>query len=170
MWTQMVSGLGLMVSAPICLAGSLTGSASRDLVWSAGAWLAVAAAALVYRDIAGHARRAPTAVAMALLGVVASAGTVEATLRAAGDRWLAAHPVLLLALVCGAAAGVAGLAYAAGRAGLIPPAAGVIIAVAAMLGTLTADPSAPYLLGAGPLGAVLLAETIRSCALKGQAS
>ncbi|NBE99288.1 hypothetical protein FE391_35550 [Nonomuraea sp. KC401] len=171
MWTRMVSGLGLMASGPIYLAGSMIRSASCDLLWAAGAWLAVAATALVYRDMAGPAvgrARALAAVAMALLGVVASAGTVEATLRAAGG--LAPHAVTLLALVCGAAAGVAGLAYAAGRAGLIPAAAGVVAAVAALLGTLTADPGAPYLLGAVPLGAGLLAETIRSRSLKGPAS
>lgn len=166
----MAGGFGLMASAAICITGSLTSSASCDLVWSAGAWLAVAATALLYRDLAGHARRAPAAVAMALLGVVASAGTVEATLRIAGARWLAEHPVLLLALVCGAAAGIAGVAYAAGRSGLIPPAAGLIAAVAALLSTFTADPAAPYLLGAGPLGAALLARAIRSCTLKGHAS
>jgi hypothetical protein len=111
---------------------------------------------------------------MALLGVVASAGTVEATLRVAGGRWLAAHPLLLLALVCGAAAGLAGLAYVTGRAGLVPPAIGLIAGVAALLGTLTADPGAPYVLGAGPLGAALVTravtKAIRSCALKGHAS
>ncbi|MCK2216300.1 hypothetical protein MF672_021205 [Actinomadura sp. ATCC 31491] len=164
------AGLGLLASAPVCLLGTWEGTAPCGLWWSAGAWLAVAAAALAYRDVAAHGRRALPAAAMALLGVVASAGTVEATLRAAGEHLLAGQPGLLLALVCGAAAGVAGLAWAGGRAGLVPPPAAVLATAATLLSTLTADPAAPYLLGAGPLGAVLLVEALRPGARKGQAT
>ncbi|GAA4593572.1 hypothetical protein GCM10023194_58160 [Planotetraspora phitsanulokensis] len=168
MKTKAVSGPGLMASAAICLIGSLTESASAEVMWSAGAWLAVVVSAIAYRDIARHARRVPSAVALALLGFVASAWTVEATLRVAGQPWITAHPGPLFAVVGVAAIGNAQLAYAAGRAELVHPATGMIIAIAALLSTLTADPGAPYLLGAGPLGAVLLARAIRSRMSKGR--
>lgn len=162
MRTQVVSGLCLMASAAACPAGALTAPSTacpagcltgRELTRIIGAWLAVVAIALIYRDIARRTVRAPSAVAMALLGVVASAATVAATFRLTG-------PVLPPVLVGGAAIGLAGLAYAAVRAGLLGPAAGVIAAVLALLSTLTADPGAPYLLGAGPLGAALLARAL----------
>ncbi|WP_214410210.1 hypothetical protein [Sphaerisporangium fuscum] len=160
MRAQALGGLGLLASAMLCLAGTLT--ASAEVMWGAGAWAGVAATATVYRDVARHAGRGRAAVALALLGVVASAWTVEATLRVAGGWWGAAQPVPRLALAYAAAAGIALLAYGLVRAGPVRPAAGALIAFAALLGPLTGDPGAPYLLGAGPLGAALLAGAIRT--------
>ncbi|WP_431907593.1 hypothetical protein [Nonomuraea jabiensis] len=181
MRTQVAGGLCLVASSALCLAGCLAGEPTLcpalclsgrlaggpavGLVRSAGAWLAVVAVSLVYRDLSApgprHAGRAPAAVVLALLGVVASAATVEAALHVAG-------PLLPPALAVGAASALAGLSYVAGRAGLAHPVAGAIAAVAALLGALTADLAAPYLLGAGPLGAALLVKALRSPS-KGQA-
>ncbi|MCA2229701.1 hypothetical protein [Nonomuraea aurantiaca] len=170
MRARALGGLGLLVSAMLCLAGTLTASAEvmwgagawAGAMWGAGAWAGVAATATVYRDVARHAGRGRAAVALALLGVVASAWMVEATLWAAGGRWVAAQSVPRLALACAAAVGIALLAYGLTRAGLVRPAAGAAIAFAALLGPLTGDPGAPYLLGAGPLGVALLAGAIRT--------
>ncbi|MET9242593.1 hypothetical protein [Nonomuraea sp. NPDC003709] len=177
MRTRVAGGLCLMASSALCLAGCLAGEpalcpAGRlaggpalGLVRVTGAWLAVVAVSLVYRDLSAwgprHAGRAPAAVVLALLGVVASAATVEAALHVAG-------PVLPPALAVGAASALAGLSYVAGRAGLAHPVIGGIAAVAALLGALTADLAVPYLLGAAPLGAALLVKALRSPS-KGQA-
>ncbi|MFG1682740.1 hypothetical protein ACGFNP_21415 [Nonomuraea sp. NPDC049269] len=161
MRARALGGLGLLASAMLCLAGTLT--ASTEVMWGAGAWTGVAATATVYRDVARHAGRGRAAVALALLGVVASAWMVEATLRLASGRWVAAQSVPRLALAYPAAVGIVLLAYGLTRAGLVRPAAGAVIAFAALLGPLTGDPGAPYLLGAGPLGAALLTGAIRTC-------
>ncbi|MFF0320395.1 hypothetical protein ACFYTU_06630 [Nonomuraea angiospora] len=196
MRTRVAGGLCLLASSALCLAGCLAGEPALcparqlagtgpalGLVRSTGAWLAVVAVALVYRDLSApgtrhpdrgpgtrhpdrgpeirHPGRAPAAVVLALLGVVASAATVEAALHVAG-------PVLPPALAVGAACALAGLSYVAVRAGLAHPVAGGIAAAAALLGALTGDLAAPYLLGAGPLGAALLVKAFRSPS-KGQA-
>ncbi|MET7328283.1 hypothetical protein [Nonomuraea sp. NPDC005650] len=173
MRTRVAGGLCLMASSALCLAGRLAGEPALcpagepglGLVRSTGAWLAVVAVSLVYRDLSAwgprHAGRAPAAVVLALLGVVASAATVEAALHVAG-------PILPPALSVAAASGIAGLSYVAGRAGLAHPVIGGIATVAALLGALTADLAIPYLLGAGPLGAALLVKALRSPS-KGQA-
>ncbi|MGW6498987.1 hypothetical protein [Nonomuraea angiospora] len=178
MRTRVAGGLCLLASSALCLARCLAGEPALcparqlagtwpalGLVRSTGAWLAVVAVALVYRDLSApgtrHVGRAPAAVVLALLGVVASAATVEAALHVAG-------PVLPPALAVGAACALAGLSYVAARAGLAHPVAGGITATAALLGALTGDLAAPYLLGAGPLGAALLVKAFRSPS-KGQA-
>ncbi|MFI7132309.1 hypothetical protein ACIBQ1_41995 [Nonomuraea sp. NPDC050153] len=167
MRTRVAGGLCLMASSALCLAGRLAGEPALcpagepgvGPVRGTGAWLAVVAVSLVYRDLstrgARHAGRAPAAMVLALLGVVASAATVEAALHVAG-------PILPPALAVAAASGIAGLSYVAGRAGLAHPVAVLITAVAAPLGALTADLAVPYLLGAGPLGAALLVKALRA--------
>ncbi|MEW9552495.1 hypothetical protein [Nonomuraea sp. NPDC050783] len=159
MRARVLGGLGLLASAVLCLAGTLTASAE---VWrGAGAWAGAAATATVYRDVARHAGRGRAAVSLALLGVAASAWTVGATLRIAAGRCVGAQPVPGLPLAGAAAVGLALLACGLARAGLVRPASAAVIASAALLGPLTGDPGAPYLLGAGPLGAALLAGAIR---------
>jgi hypothetical protein len=180
-------GLGLIAAAAVCLIGTLVDSAFAGVAWSLGAWLAVVAAATAYRSMAKTLRRTLPASALALLGVVASAWTIETTLRiafqesnarrvAVGDGWwrdlVGVSPVpLLLLAVAGSSTGLAMLAWAARRASLVPPAVGVIVAVAAMLGSITADPAVPYVLGAGPLGAALLSAAVRTrISVRGRAS
>lgn len=156
MRTEVAGGLGLMAAAAVCAIGVLLAPAPAEVVGGGGAWLAVAATATVYRDVSRQVHRVRAAVALALLGVVASAWTVGATLGVAGARWIATRPVPPPVMAAGAALGLALLAYTLGQAGLIRRRAAVIIAVAALLGPLTLDPGVPYLMGAGPLGAALL--------------
>ena len=171
-------GLGLIAAAAICLIGTVVDSALAGVAWSLGAWLAVLATATAYLSIAKTARRTLPAGALALLGIAASAWTVETTLRIAfpesnarrvadGNGWWAdlvgVSPVPLpLLVITGSGAGLAMFAAAASRVGLVRPAVGVVVAITAVLGSITADPAAPYLLGGGPLGAALLTAGVRS--------
>jgi len=155
-----LGGLGLVASAVAGLAGLVLGIAPAGT--ALGAWLAAFAATVTYRPLAGPGRRAVPALAPALLGVAAAAWTVRAVLDLADvpadlDR---VNPITLLAVAV-SAAGIVLLAWAARRAGVVPVAAGVAIAVVAALSPLGADPAMPYLVGAGPLGAALLLAAAR---------
>jgi hypothetical protein len=155
----MAGGLGLIGAAAAAGLGSLAAASLAALGWTAGAWLAVAATALTYRRLASDPRRTVPAAALALLGVVASARTVETTLRIA-YRHSDIGPTSALATVAGGV-GLGLLAWAIWRAGLVRQAVGMGIAGAALAGSFTADPGVPYLLGAGPLGVALLLAQLR---------
>ena len=174
-----LGGLGFVLAAAVCLIGSMVDSEVASIAWILGAWLAVVAAAIAYLSVATTTRRALPAAALALLGVVASAWTVETTLRilfgnantrrpsTANGRWTDlvgvspdASPPLAVAA---SGAGLALLAWAAWRVHLVQPAVGVIVAIAAVLGSIRADPAIPYVLGAGPLGVALLFAAVRAC-------
>lgn len=163
-----LSGASLIAAGVGDLVGSTSDSSFALVSSSAGAWLALAAAALVYRRLARTAPRALPAAALAVLGVVASAGMVDATLRIAlgyassiHSGWPAEPPGAALAplpllAVAGAGVGLALLAWATWRAGILPRAAGAPIAVVALLSALTTNPLAPYVAAAVPLGIALL--------------
>jgi hypothetical protein len=153
-------GIGLIASAAVAVLGSIATGSLAHLGWTAGAWLAVVATAITYRRLANDPRRTlPAAAALALLGVVASARTVQTTLRIAYPRSGSGLTGALATVASGA--GLALLAWAAWRAGLVRPAVGAGIAGAALAGSFTVDPGAPYLLGAGPLGVALLLAHLR---------
>jgi len=71
------------------------------------------------------------------------------------------NPITVLAVAV-SAAGVVLLTWAARRAGVVPAAVAVVIAVVAAVSPLGVDPAMPYLVGAGPLGAALLLAAARS--------
>jgi hypothetical protein len=149
-----LAGLCLIAAAAVCSIGSLIDSPRNSSVaWALGACIAFAGAAAGYRATARTGRRsAVPAAALALMGVVASAWIIEATLRLAHVH---PDPLRFIAVVC-SGVGLALLAGAASGAGLVRPAVSRLIAVGSMLGALTADPAVSYLIGGAPLGVALL--------------
>jgi hypothetical protein len=150
-----LAGLSLIAAAAVCSIGSLIDSPRNSSVaWALGACIAFAGAAAGYRATAGTGRpSAVPAAALALMGVVASAWIVEATLRLAHVR---PDSLRFIAVLC-SGVGLALLAGAASGAGLVRPAVSRVIAVSSMVGALTADPAVSYLIGGAPLGVALLA-------------
>lgn len=173
-----VGGLAFLASAALCLAAA-TGAALDGVARGVGAWLAVVAAAVLYRRIAtGPAgerlpeppgvpsARGPASVALALLGVVASTWTVRAALLtafppAAGAPAPGSGAIGLLAAL-GSGIGLALLAWVAGRAGLVPRPAAVLSGVAALAAVAAPDPGWPYVGGGAVLGTALLLAGARS--------
>jgi hypothetical protein len=140
MRTMAIGGLGLLGSAAAGVLGMFTGSALAPVAWSAAAWLATVGVAVAYRRVAGNSHRPPAAAALAVLGIVASAWTVQTVLR------------ITVPVALGSGIGLALWAYALRRARFVPPLPGAVIGVAAVIGALTNDPGMPYVLGGLPLG------------------
>jgi hypothetical protein len=145
-------GGGLIGAAVISVSGSLAHTPLYGLVYSAGAWLAATGVALTYRRIARAGRALPAA-SLTLLGVAASARTVDATLHIAYPHSI---PDASTPATAGSGIGLALLAAALLRAGVLGPAVSVAFALGALAGALTTEPALPYLLGAAPLGVVLI--------------
>jgi hypothetical protein len=145
-------GAGLIGASVISVSGSLAHPPLSGLAYSAGAWLAATAVAIAYRRIARAGRAVPAA-SLALLGVAASARTVDTTLHIAYPHSI---PDGSTPATAGSSVGLALLAWALLRAGLVGPVVSVAFAVGALAAALTTEPALPYLLGAAPLGVVLI--------------
>jgi len=154
-------GVALIAAALLCLAGSLAGGTWSGVTASAGSWLTVAATAVAYRRLSGRGGSALAAGALGLLGVVAAAGTIATTLPMAypGSDL---GPLRAIATF-GSGIGLALLAGALQRAGLVSVLLAAAVAAVAPLSSIWADPGLPYLAGAGPLGIALLTAAIRAC-------
>jgi hypothetical protein len=175
MWRLTVGGLGLIAAASAFLIGSIVDAPIREIAWTNGAWLAVAAVAVAYRVLCGTRSRTLPAAAFALLAIAASALTVETTIwlklardsggvpEGWGSALAAASPVpVLLLAVAASGSGLALLARVAWLAGLAKPGVGATLTTSAIAGALIAHPAAPYLLVAGPLGLVLVSSAVRT--------
>jgi len=171
-----LTGLCLIAAAGLSAAGAAVDSADvASVAWALGAATAFAGAASAYAGTAGGTivarRRSAAAAALAILGIVASAWIVHAAagpalrgLAVVGDLTDRAPPVLA-AVASGI--GLALLALAAGQGGLVGPVTGRVIAGASILAAVTANPAGPHLLGAAPLGVVLLVAQRRQSRSKG---
>jgi hypothetical protein len=136
-----------------------------------GACAAFIGGAAAYRRLVGPTRRAAPTVALALLGVAASAWVIEATVRVAYTAGAArssstgggiadlvgvgSDPLTVIALLA-SGLGFVLLAGAVRRAGHLSPRVGGLVAGAAVVGVIGAHPATAYLLGAGSLGVGLL--------------
>jgi hypothetical protein len=149
-----LAGLCLIVATLVGVIGSLVDAPRiASAVWALGAGIAFAGAAAGYGAIPRAERwRGVSVAALALMGLVASLWTVEATLRFADLR---PDPLRVLAVVC-SGVGLALLADASRRGGLLRPTLGRLLAPASILGALTADPAVSYVVGGAPLGIALL--------------
>ena len=156
-----VAGLCLVAATAICAIGSLIESAQpTSVICAVSAGTAFAGAATGYGAVAGSLGRAVPAAGLALLGVSASLWMVEATLWVATGAQPAGQVLPILGVIAGGI-GLALLVAAFLRAGLIPRPIGLLLAIAACLGAISADPTVLYLLVAAPLGIALLWTTRR---------